>query len=97
MFFKSKLLSAVKILQVQGGKHSRFRGGESFTVLTDDQGCFEVGGRPPGLWPQPIARSGLTCLPSRVRTKEQARRIELGGRNGGTDISLKLLPSSQPR
>ena len=76
--------------------------GESFTVLSDDQGHFEVGGRQPG---QYIVGVGLlspvnsAAWASRVyypgvRTREQTKIIELSKGEWRTDVSFKLLPSS---
>jgi hypothetical protein len=73
-----------------------------FSIVADEQGHFEVTGRPPGLY---IVGIGLLApYNSRewktrvyypgVRTREEAKPIELGDGEWRTDISLKLLASS---
>jgi hypothetical protein len=73
-----------------------------FTVDTDEDGRFDVGGRQPG---QYIIGIGLLApfdsveWKSRVYypgvpTRQQARVIELGDGEWRTDIDFKLLPSS---
>jgi hypothetical protein len=75
---------------------------QSFTVLTDDKGHFEVGGRRPGqylvgvglLAPVDSAEWASRIYYPGVRTQEQAKVIQLGDGEWRTDISFKLLPSS---
>jgi hypothetical protein len=73
---------------------------QAFTVLTDSQGHFEVGGRQPG---QYLVGVGLLAAVNSaewaarvyypgVRTQEQAKVIELGKGEWRTDVSFKLLP-----
>ena len=76
--------------------------GQSFTVLTDDQGHFEVGGRKPGQYlvgvgvsaPANSAEWADRVYYPGVRTQEQAKVVELGRGEWRTDISFKLLPRS---
>jgi hypothetical protein len=76
--------------------------GQSFTVVADEQGHFEVGGRKPG---QYLVGVGLLApvdsadWKSRVyfpgvSTQEQAKVIELGDGEWRTDVNLSLPPSS---
>jgi hypothetical protein len=76
-----------------------------FTVDTDADGHFEVGGRQPGqsisgvgLWaPFDSAEWKSRVYDPGVPRKEQARFIELGEGESRTDIDFKLLPSSTAR
>lgn len=76
--------------------------GEPFTVVADEQGHFEVGGRKPGqylvgvglLAPVNSAAWASRVYYPGVRTQEQAKVIELGEGEWRTDISFKLSPSS---
>lgn len=78
--------------------------GQSFTVVADEQGHFEVGGRKPG---QYLVGVGLTApvdsaeWKSRVyypgvRTREEAQTVQLGEGEWRTDINVKLPPSTGP-
>lgn len=75
--------------------------GESFTVLSNDQGHFEVGGRQAGqyivgvglLAPVDSAEWASRVYYPGVRTREQAKIIELGKGEWRTDISFRLLPN----
>jgi hypothetical protein len=74
--------------------------GPQFTVVTDEQGHFEVGGRQPGSY---LVGVGLlaqydspewksrVCYPG-VSRKEEAKTIKLGEGEWRTDIDFKLLP-----
>jgi hypothetical protein len=76
--------------------------GQSFTVVADEQGHFEVGGRKPGQYlvgVDLLAPFDSTEWKSRVYypgvpTQEQAKVIELGDGEWRTDIDFKLLSSS---
>jgi hypothetical protein len=76
--------------------------GESFTVLSDDQGHFEVGGRQPGqyivgvglLSPVSSAEWASRVYYPGVRTREQAKIIELSKGEWRTDVNFKLILSS---
>lgn len=73
-----------------------------FSIVADEQGRFEVTGRQPGSY---VVGIGLLApynshewrtrvyYPG-VRTKEQAKIIELGDGEWRTDIDFKLLPTS---
>jgi len=76
--------------------------GPSFTILTDEQGHFEVAGRQPGHY---LVGAGLLAQPGSpewqsrvyypgVSTRDQAQTIELGEGEWRTDLDFKLLPSS---
>jgi len=74
----------------------------SFTVLTDSQGHFEVGGREPGKYLVGVGLlaaansaewAGRVYYPG-VRTQEQAKVVELGEGEWRTDVSFKLLPTA---
>jgi len=73
-----------------------------FTVVADENGRFEIGGRQPGEYLvgvgllAPIASSewkSRVYYPG-VPTREQARIVRLGDGERRTDIDFKLLPSS---
>jgi hypothetical protein len=76
-----------------------------FTVVTDKQGRFEVGGRQPGSYLVGIgllAPYASTEWRSRVyypgvHTREQAKLIKLGNGEWRTDIDFKLPSSTAPR
>jgi hypothetical protein len=76
--------------------------GQSFTVVADSQGHFEVGGRKPGqylvgvglLAPVDSAEWKSRVYYPGVPTQEQAKIIELGDGEWRTDIDFKLLSSS---
>jgi hypothetical protein len=77
---------------------------EYFTVMTDDQGHFEVGGRNTGRYivgADVLDHTSATEWPLRVYypgvpTRDQALPIDLGEGEWRTDIDFKLLPNSEP-
>jgi hypothetical protein len=78
--------------------------GPQFTVVTDEQGHFEVGGRQPGSYLVGVGLLAQYDSPewqSRVyypgvSTREEAKTIELGEGERRTDIDFKLPTSLAP-
>lgn len=78
--------------------------GQSFTVVADEQGHFEVGGRKPGQYlvgVGPLASVDSADGKSRVyypgvSTQEQAKAIELGDGEWRTDINFSLPATNAP-
>jgi hypothetical protein len=76
--------------------------GESFTVVTDELGHFEAGGREPGSYlvgEGVLAQTITSEWPLRVyypgaTSREQAKTIELGSGEWRTDIDFSLPPTS---
>lgn len=77
--------------------------GESFTITTDEQGHFEVGGRQPGkymvgvgiLAPVDSAEWKSRVYYPGVPTREQAHVVDLGKGEWRTDISFMLASNSK--
>jgi hypothetical protein len=76
--------------------------GQPFTVVADEQGHFEVGGRKPG---QYVVGVGLLASTDSVEwksrvyypgvpTREQAKVITLGEGEWRTDVNFALAPTS---
>ena len=78
--------------------------GQPFTVIADEEGHFEVGGRQSGSYlvgASLLSQPGSAEWQSRVyypgvRNKEQAKAIVLGDGEWRTDIDFKLLSSTAP-
>jgi hypothetical protein len=76
--------------------------GQSFTVVANEQGHFEVGGRKPGqylvgvglLAPVDSAEWKSRVYYPGVPTQEQAKAIELGEGEWRTDINFRLLSTA---
>jgi hypothetical protein len=78
--------------------------GQSFTVVADEQGHFEVGGRKPGQYlvgvglmaPVDSAEWKSRVYYPGVPSREQAQTVELGEGEWRTDINFKLARSTAP-